>query len=409
MRSLRYTPLALLLLAAPVQAQHWTTVDLGTTEDLYAMTRAFVWVVGTNGFVAKADPQDYTSWTTASVGTTEDLLSVIAPTSGSHSIAGRNGTYRITSDGGTTWNAEDLPDATQDYIVTRPNSTWFALGSGGQLYADEISSGVNWVERVSSSTVALNDMEANATPLIVGDGGTILRGGNPTGLTWTPVASGTTANLHAVARWGATDWLVVGEGGLILKSTDDGATWTPRESGTTSTLYALSTILSATQYLVVGEDGTILETTDFGDTWCRHDAGTTATLRAVMVPQGSREWLVAGDGGLMLRSTTQGGGNCTPVVSTESGPDLGFTLSAPWPNPMASRAALALSVDRPQRVVAELVDGLGRRLAVLFDGEARPGVPQTLVVERNGLAAGSYLVRVRGETFAASRHVTLLR
>jgi len=73
----------------------------------------------------------------------------------------------------------------------------------------------------------------------------------------------------------------------------------------------------------------------------------------------------------------------------------------------AGRAALALSVDRPQRVTASVVDRLGRRVAVIFDGTVSGS--QTLVVDRNGLAAGAYVVRVEGETFAASRPLSIVR
>lgn len=400
--------LLLALSALPAVAQpDWEVVDLGTTENLHALYRGGLpWVVGTNGFVASV-ANDYTTWTTHDVDTTEDLLSVIGPSASSRSIAGRNGTYRYTTDAGATWQSVDLPDTEQDYVVTRPNSTWFALGSNGAIYADLIGNPVSWIERPSGTTAALHDAESTMTVLVVGDEGTILRG-DLVGEMWTPVESGTTADLHAVAVRSGGEWLVVGESGLILKSTDDGATWTPRESGTTATLRALDGVASALRYVVVGDEGTILETKDFGETWCRHDAGTTADLYAVAAPL--REvWFVAGEGGLMLRSTTEGGQDCVAVASEPAAPAQGHTLSAAWPNPMRERAALALSVEHAQHVTAEVLNVLGRRVALLFDGPVAPGAAQTLVLERGGLTAGSYLVRVRGETFADVRAVTVLR
>lgn len=396
-----------LFFAAPAVAQPgWETVDLGTTEDLHALYRGGLpWVVGANGFVASV-ANDYVTWTTHDIDTAEDMLSIIGPNSNSRYIAGRNGTYRFTMNSGATWQSADLPDAAQDYVVVRPNSTFFGLGSGGAIYADPIGNPISWLERMSGTSAALHAAESITTALVVGDAGTILRG-DLVGKNWTPVASGTTADLFAVAQRGNGEWLVVGAGGLVLKSIDDGATWTPRASGTTAALYALDDVNSALRYLVVGEGGTVLETTDFGETWCRHDVPTDGTLRAVTAPL-SDEWFVAGDGGLMLRSTTQGGNTCLPVSSEAEAVSPSYTLSAVWPNPITERGALSLSVDRSQYVTARVYDLAGRRVAVLFEGLMAPGEPRALVLERSGLVSGHYFVHVRGETFADVRALTLL-
>lgn len=393
----------LVALAAPAAAQpDWEVVDLGTTDHLYALRRGGLpWVVGANGFVASV-ANDFATWTTRDPGTTEDLLDVRVTSN--RYVVGRDGTYRYSEDGGVTWQGADLPNPAQDYVTHIANTVFYAFGSGGAIYTDRNGPPFSWVERESGTTAALRAADDGSLLLVVGDGGTML-GTTDRGETWTPVASGTTADLHAVVARGSKDWLVVGEGGLILKSTDNGQTWTPRASGTTATLYALDDVNSALRYLVVGENGTLLETTDLGETWCAHALPTTADLYAVTVPAAD-EWFVAGAGGLMLRSQTQGGGSCTPVVS-EDGPEAGYALSAAWPNPTAGRAALALSVDRPQRVTASVVDRLGRRVAVIFDGTVSGS--QTLIVDHNDLAAGAYVVRVEGETFAASRPLSIVR
>jgi hypothetical protein len=53
-------------------------------------------------------------------------------------------------------------------------------------------------------------------------------------------------------------------------------------------------------------------------------------------------------------------------------------------------------------------DGLGRRVAVLYDGAVEAGA-HALVLDGSSLPAGVYVVRVTGETFAANRRVTLVR
>lgn len=395
-------------LSLPCLAQpDWQPVDLGTTEDFWALHRSGLpWVVGTNGFIASV-AADYTTWTVHDAGTDQDLLSVMSPNTTSRFIAGRNGTYIFTDDNGTSWDSVQLPDTTQDYVVVRPNSTFFALGSSGSIYADLIGGAVTWIDRMSPTSSGLNDAESGGFVLAVGNDGTILSA-NTVGEEWTSVDSGTSTNLNAIARYSADDaWLIVGDGGLILKSTDDGVTWTPRSSGTSANLYAFANFSSGQRFLVVGENGTVMETTDFGESWCHHITGTTETLRAAAVPSSS-VWFVAGDSGTMLKSETEGGGNCVPV-SIEDGPRaLGYSMSAAWPNPSNERTSISLTVDHAQRVTVAVYDLLGRRIATVADLVLPPSSPTTVTIQAAQIPSGSYIIQVQGERFVDSKRITIV-
>ena len=73
---------------------------------------------------------------------------------------------------------------------------------------------------------------------------------------------------------------VVGDAGTILKTTDSGMTWSPLTSGTTNGLYDVY-FFDATQGVAVGEQGLILRTTDGGAGWQGVTSGVTDALRAV--------------------------------------------------------------------------------------------------------------------------------
>ncbi len=394
------------LLAAPALAQPtWEVVDLGTTEDLLALSALVEppWVVGTNGFVARASA-DLGTWTTFDAGTDTDLVSFSRYPLGSERfyVGGRAGIVRHTFDG-SSWFDHDIPDTTQDYVL-RYNGGLVAFGSEGDIRTS-FNAIPPWVIQESGTTASLNDAFLRGDTFIaVGDEGTILRS-TLQAETWAAVESGTTANLHAVGAMVGDVWVAVGEGGLVLKSNDNGLTWTPRNSGTTATLYDLAE--RSFDFLAVGEGGLVIKSETRGDTWCFLDTGTTATLYAA-TRLSSNRWLVAGEGGVLLLAQFGALGNCVPVSGEEAAPEVGYTLSAAWPNPMTQRTALSLSVDRPQHVTAEVVDLLGRRVALLFDGPIATGAVHTLTLERRGLPSGTYLVRVAGETFGASRRVTLL-
>ena len=82
-------------------------------------------------------------------------------------------------------------------------------------------------------------------------------------------------------------------------------------------------------------------------------------------------------------------------------------LGAAVPNPAADAARVALTVDRPQHVRAELFDALGRSVGVVLD--AVVDAPRDLVVDTRALAPGVYVLRVSADTFVASRRVTVAR
>jgi predicted outer membrane repeat protein len=104
------------------------------------------------------------------------------------------------------------------------------------------------------------------------------------------------------------------------------------------------------------------------------------------------------------------GGTSTPSDVREVERRLGgpYALSA-YPNPFRSSARINLAAKEAQVVTVEVYDVLGRRVAVLFDGEVAAGQTQALRLAGQGLASGVYLVRVTGETFTATRRVTLVR
>ena len=77
------------------------------------------------------------------------------------------------------------------------------------------------------------------------------------------------------------------------------------------------------------------------------------------------------------------------------------------PNPATRAARLALRVERPQTVRADLFDALGRQVATVFDGLVEG--ERDVVVDTRGLAPGLYVLRVAGETFLESRTVTVSR
>ena len=86
-----------------------------------------------------------------------------------------------------------------------------------------------------------------------------------------------------------------------------------------------------------------------------------------------------------------------------------FRLSAPSPNPFRTETRLTLSVDAATTMSVAVHDALGRRVALLHDGDVRPGT-YTLRVDAGQLPPGLYLIRATdGQGRSATRAVSLVR
>ncbi|PAP78442.1 T9SS type A sorting domain-containing protein [Rubrivirga marina] len=84
-------------------------------------------------------------------------------------------------------------------------------------------------------------------------------------------------------------------------------------------------------------------------------------------------------------------------------------LTPPTPNPTSDLATFSLRLQATEAVTVDVLDALGRRVAVLHDGPLLSGVDHTFGVEGAALPAGVYVVRVVGETVRQSRRVTVAR
>ncbi len=97
------------------------------------------------------------------------------------------------------------------------------------------------------------------------------------------------------------------------------------------------------------------------------------------------------------------------AASTDPAPDVpaSFRVGAAWPNPFTEAARIPVTFDETGTARAELVDALGRVLAVVFDGPVQAGTTLDLAVGGSGLPPGSYRFRV--SVGGSVRTVTLVR
>ena len=93
----------------------------------------------------------------------------------------------------------------------------------------------------------------------------------------------------------------------------------------------------------------------------------------------------------------------------EVGFEGSYQLTAAHPNPFRTHAEARLTVRRSQHVTAALYDASGRRVRTLHDGPLPGGASERFALEAEALSSGVYVLRVSGETFSATRTLTLVR
>jgi len=161
-----------------------------------------------------------------------------------------------------------------------------------------------WVSEPSPTTAQLYGVAHGdaSTWIAVGDGGVILRSTDG-GVVWSPVPSPVGDALRGVSLRGSLG-IAAGIAGRIIRTTDGGAHWALAARPTTRNLYAVS--IGPTVAVVTGEEGQIFVSIDDGVNWTLHTAGTASTLFGVSV-NGSTGVGVGGQGAIVM-STNAGAG-----------------------------------------------------------------------------------------------------
>lgn len=101
--------------------------------------------------------------------------------------------------------------------------------------------------------------------------------------------------------------------------------------------------------------------------------------------------------------------NLRQVTVSTTLPPLQAELSEAFPNPALDDVHFTLSVPFNQQVRATLFDALGRELQPIYSGLIEAGGPQILTVPATALASGTYLLRVTGISFNATRRFVKVR
>lgn len=246
-------------------------------------------------------------------------------------VTGERGLAFKTTDG-TNWTR------VTHSALAKNNTSWRAAallspGTGGLVVAGETAgSGAVVFESgggsftagvVPASTPPLNGVVLGTTSIgiAVGDNATILRTADGA-KSWSkinaPASIASTIEFRAVAvnPTNPAAYVIVGDTGVILQSTDAGLNWTVRGSNSVN---LLAVAHAPDAFYAVGENGAVRRGISNGGLWVTDDAGTSNDFRGVTT-RGAEVWAVSAQGGIFHRRTSAISGPIS-VVNAE---DLRF-------------------------------------------------------------------------------------
>ena len=253
-------------------------------------------------------------WNYIPSDTSTNFNAVVAENSTSAWVVGDGGVILRTTDSGLTW-IEEASGVTEDLNDIDFRGVPVAVGDSGTILVRE--NGV-WIDRSISTTKDLFSVSiaefnnvGDASIYISGGDGSIFEGD---GQTFNAQTVPVTTNLNSISFFNRTSGLAVGDGGIILGTTDGGQTWSTRDtpSGQSSTNFNDVLFVSDVRAYIVGDNGTFLRSSfqpdvGIGFSWKAWSSGTNQDLHSLSGTSVNKIWAVGSNGTVTL--TKDGGGS----------------------------------------------------------------------------------------------------
>jgi photosystem II stability/assembly factor-like uncharacterized protein len=386
-------------------------VFVPTSADLHSIVfadSANGWIVGRLGTILRTTNAGKV-WSLQSTPTLSTLASVRCVNSAEAWACGDT-LLLHTSDGGSTWQSAAASVDVTEYTMLEcagPSNLWCAVrvNSGGANGAAALfhstNGGAGWgipIAFGNSATSIIGIQFFNPrTGLFVANGPSVtIYRTTDSGVSWQSrfCASGTARSVRFADS--ANGW-IVGDLGLIVRTTDGGQTWNNQTSGTFHTLGAITTEPTGVAWSA-GGNGTMMHSVDGGLHWDHDSSFTNRDLLALAASAPGEIW-VAGQNGIVFHHS----------ASTEGPPGLnGFTLLQNFPNPFSHSTTIPFTLEAPGLVRLELFDILGRRVRVLFDAECAGG-QHGISLSGEHLASGAYWCIMSLDGSTMSRRIMIVR
>ncbi|CAN5419618.1 hypothetical protein BH10BAC5_BH10BAC5_19230 [soil metagenome] len=394
-------------------SQSWVQQNSGTSKhlrDVYFINQNTGYIVGGSniGIVLKTT-NGGNNWNQINIGSDLVSYSVLFLNAQTGFIA--HNTISKTTDSGSNWEVTSGNSSCHDIFFLN-NNEGYACGSAG-IILKSTNGGDNWITLGSGVNHELNSIYfinsltgysagyfANEPTITY----RILRTTNG-GNFWTTLSQGSslsTTQKMITFSDSTTGYMI--DANSIYRSSNSGNNWSviftlqPYTS-----LYAIHFPSPRFGY-VVGDHGVILKTTDYGLNWSSMGSGVTNILYSVFFTDTLTGYAV-GESGIIIK-TTNGGVTFTHPISTET-PNH-FSLSQNYPNPFNPKTKLKFEL--PSGSFARLIvfDVLGRELETLVNENLNAGKYE-INWNPEKQAGGIYYYRLNAGNFSETKKMLLIK
>ncbi len=234
--------------------------------------------------------------------TNSDLTGVSFMNDSTGCVSLETGECLYTTDGGNIWIPKINTGISNASSVQLVNGKWMMTSKEGKV-VESTNNGGSWqivpMNISAQQSFTASSLTNAANGLVVGKNGSIFRYSSGTLLYEN---SGIIANLNAIAEI-TNGFIVVGEGGVILKNTGSG--WLAQTSGVTSSLKDVAFANALIGY-ACGENGIVLQTIDGGSSWTQSlPPGAEIDFASISLTGLDTVW-VAGSKGIIYQSEDGG-------------------------------------------------------------------------------------------------------
>jgi photosystem II stability/assembly factor-like uncharacterized protein len=335
---------------------------------------------------------------------------------------GNSGSVVFSSDEGVSWEDHSIGGFSEnlfglDFLFLGGNEPGLVVCGQAGTMSVSTNSGVTWAPVSTITTENLNSVVAidKSLFIVVGDGGTILKTYDQ-GSTWEDHTVGG-AKFNSIVDGGkvlAYGYLwIAGDGGRIYATTNYGISWFPQNSGVTENLNDIQ-FRNQNEGVAVGDNGVVRYTTNGGTTWLADSYFNGLTSGDII----SLATVDFNTGTAIVRNTTLDGGPSTTmfVVSseplfaddTENPVPINYSLEQNYPNPFNPSTIINYSVPQLTLVTIKVYDILGKEIATLVNEEKNIGNYQ---VDFSGYAlpSGVYFYKLIAENFTETKKLVLMK
>jgi photosystem II stability/assembly factor-like uncharacterized protein len=307
--------------------------------------------------------------------------------------SGQKYQFRITTDGGNTWNlSPTAPTAGSEFGVINAwdwtDSSHIWIGS-----ANTVASSTN--AKVYRTTTGTYGTWSNT--VVSGTGGT----------------SG--CYYQAVGFINATSGMVGSSGGDLRKTTDGGVTFTtvtPPSGLTTFAVINMNALKDASNIIrmtIQGDTSRVFRTSNLGTTWIREALPLEATLGQVQHLQ----FLSATVGFAGLGSSGGIGGFIKYAVPSGINPVSGtvpesFSLSQNYPNPFNPSTTIKFALPKSGNVTLKVYNALGKEVETLVN-EVMGAGNYEVSYDASKLNSGIYFYRISANGFTDTKRMMLVK